>query len=147
MSSISHGRTNWGQFLRLPLETGLPFYVVIRSTQKSSRLQQTQSVLSSHFFKRTWVSIRSRGSIPQPLHLQSRALPTELVPQHPLYEYLLEKKTDSLHVVESLPVSNKCLHTNSVFIGGRVEKWVRRVHCSVLYCLLIFMLESVSTFI
>ena len=90
--------------------------------RKSLAVCSKRSILISHFLKNL-----SFDSIPgidssQPLPLQSRALRTELVPQHPLYEYLLEKKTDFLHVVESLPVSNKCLHTNSVFIGGRVEK-------------------------
>ena len=147
MSNISHGSTNWGHCFYVPYWRQDCLFTWSSEPRKSLAVCSKRSMLISHFFYRTLVSIRSRGSIPQPLHLQSRALPTELVPQHPLYEYLLEKKTDFLHVVESLPVSNKCLHTNSVFIGGRVEKWVRKVHCSVLYCLLIFMLESVSTFI
>ena len=43
--------TNWGlYFLRLLLDTGLPFYVLIRATQRSSRLQGKGSTFISQLF-------------------------------------------------------------------------------------------------
>ena len=60
-------------FLRLLLETGPPFYVVIRATRRSSHLQGKGST----YFKT--LSIVPAQSNPQPPALQSSAQPTELI--------------------------------------------------------------------
>ena len=39
------------RFLRLRLETGQPFYVVIRATRRSSRLQCKRGTFIYHLFK------------------------------------------------------------------------------------------------
>ena len=50
---IKYESTNWGHyFLRLLLETGSPFYVVIRATRSSTRLQgKGITFISQLFFK------------------------------------------------------------------------------------------------
>ena len=45
-------RTNWGhQFLLLLLETGPPFYVVVRATRRSGRLQSKDSTFIPQLFE------------------------------------------------------------------------------------------------
>ena len=45
-------RINWGhQFLRLLVETGPPFYVVVRATRRSSRLQSKGSTFIPQLFE------------------------------------------------------------------------------------------------
>ena len=61
------------------METGPPFYVVIRATRRSSRLQGKGSTFISQLFLRPWVLVRPRESNPRPPALQSSALPTELI--------------------------------------------------------------------
>ena len=66
-------------FLRLLMETGPPFYVVIRATRKSRRLQCKGSIFISQLFLRPWVLVRPRESNTRPPALQSSALPTEVI--------------------------------------------------------------------
>ena len=48
---FEHESTNWGHYiLRLQLEMGLPFYVVIRATRRSSLLQCKGSTFISRLF-------------------------------------------------------------------------------------------------
>ena len=48
---IQHESANWGHYiLRLQLETGPPFYVVIRATGRSRRLQCKGSTFISRLF-------------------------------------------------------------------------------------------------
>ena len=61
------------------METGPPFYVVIRATRRSSRLQGKGSTFISQLFLRPWVLVRPRESNPRPPALQSSALSTELI--------------------------------------------------------------------
>ena len=63
-------------FLRLLLEMGPPFYVVIRATRRSSCWQGKCSTLISQLFFRPWVLVRPQGSNSRPRALQSNALPT-----------------------------------------------------------------------
>ena len=68
--------------LRLLMETGPPFYVVIRATRRSSRLQgkgRSRKYLQFSVILRPWVSVRPRESNPRPPVRQSSALPTELI--------------------------------------------------------------------
>ena len=65
--------------LRLLMETGPPFYVVIRATRGSSRHQGKGRTFISQLFLRPWVLVRPRESNPWPPALQSSALPTELI--------------------------------------------------------------------
>ena len=65
--------------LRLLMETGPPFYVVIRATRSSSRHQGKGRTFISQLFLRPWVLVRPRESNPRPPALQSSALPTELI--------------------------------------------------------------------
>ena len=64
----------WTLHLRLLLETGPPFYMVIRATRKFSHLKCKEST----FILKLWVMVQPRKSNPRPL--QSCALPTELIP-------------------------------------------------------------------
>ena len=70
------------QFLRLVLDTGPPFYGVIRATRRSSRLKNKGSTFISKAV-RPWVLVRPRESNPRPLAAQSSALPTELPRSYP----------------------------------------------------------------
>ena len=67
------------RYLRLELETGPPFYVVIRATRRPRRLQYKGRYLHFSDILRPWVLVRPRKSNPRPSPLQSSALPTELV--------------------------------------------------------------------
>ena len=63
--------------LRLQVETGPPFYVVIGGTRRSSHLQGKGSTFISHLFKTPSI-VRPRESNPRPPTLQSSALLTDL---------------------------------------------------------------------
>ena len=81
---------NWGHYLSLQLETRPPFYVVIRATQRSSRLQCTRkgSTFISQLYQdpECWSSLR-------PSALQSSALPIELIlPQLETCMFTLERR-------------------------------------------------------
>ena len=73
-------------FLRLLLETGPPFYVVIRATRRSSHLQGKGST----YFKT--LSIVPAQSNPRPPALQSSALPTELILRGPYGSIMMPQK-------------------------------------------------------
>ena len=49
---ILHESTNWGHYFYVSyvMETGPPFYVVIRATQRSNRLQDKGSTFISQLF-------------------------------------------------------------------------------------------------
>ena len=64
--------------LRLQLETGPPFYVVIRAALRSSRLHCKRSTFISQSFW-PWALVPPRDSNPRLPALQSSALPTKLI--------------------------------------------------------------------
>ena len=77
---VSFVRFIWvSRYLRLELETAPPFYVVIRATRGSRRLQYKGRYLHFSDILRPWVLVRPRKSNPRPSALQSNALPTKLV--------------------------------------------------------------------
>ena len=57
--------------------TGLQFYAVIRTTQRSSRFVSAKAVPLFIIILRPWVLSRARESNPRPPALESSALPTE----------------------------------------------------------------------
>ena len=59
--------------------TGLQFYAVIRTTQRSSRFGSAKAVPLFLIILRPWVLSRARESNPRPPALESSALPTELI--------------------------------------------------------------------
>ena len=104
--------------LHLLLETGPPFYMVIRVKRRSSSLQCKWSALISQLFFFSTFKIRPQESS---RYMQSSALPTELILPWSQLQYLLEISyfnTKVIVLIIKIVFVPRLLENNDIFIGN-----------------------------